>query len=104
MGREPSLLATGAEIDEAGDPGGRYFLMSNRQGTPDGDAWWWLRRQIELELLDQELLLGMTKVRPSVAGKFTASICTAASLSSTARGVRPPASGLSRARSVTCRQ
>ena len=32
----------------------------------------------------------MTKVRPSVVGKFTSSICTAASLSSTARGVRPP--------------
>jgi integrase/recombinase XerD len=46
----------------------------------------------------------MTKMRPSVVGKCTSSICTAANLSSTALGVRPEASGLSRARSVTCRQ
>ena len=41
------------------------------------------------------------RVRPSVVGKCTSSICTAASLSSTALGVRPGASGRSRARSVT---
>src|SRR6478736_5687277 len=44
------------------------------------------------------------KVRPSVVGKRTSSIWIAANLSSTALGVRPGASGLSRARSVTCRQ
>jgi elongation factor G len=43
-------------------------------------------------------------VRPSVVGKCTSSICTAAILSSTARDVRPGASGFSRARNVTCRQ
>ena len=44
------------------------------------------------------------RVRPSVVGKWTSSIWMAASLSSTARGVRPVKRGLSRARSVTCRQ
>src|SRR5208282_6267926 len=46
----------------------------------------------------------MISVRPSVVGKWTSSIWMPASLSSTARGVRPAAIGRSLARSVTCRQ
>src|SRR5882757_9702592 len=42
----------------------------------------------------------MTKVRPSVVGKCTSIICTAANLSSAALGVRPGANGLSRARAA----
>jgi len=46
----------------------------------------------------------MTISRPSVVGRWTSIICTAANFSSTARGVRPLAVRRSRALSVTCRQ
>ena len=75
------------------------------------DARWRLGRQREVELFEQEFVIGL---RMSVAAqdqgaavggrKCTSSICIVANLSYTARGVSPGASGRNRARKVTCRQ
>ena len=76
-----------------------------------GDAWWWLRRQIELELLDQELLLGpqlgvTAHDQGAAIGRREIYVEHLHGSELVEHGPRREASRqrLSRARSVTCRQ